>query len=73
MPRPPPARADAAQEEIFSSSFAAAAYFEATDFPKNKKVYVVGEVGIQQELDLVGVQHIGGPADVRPPDSPALR
>ena len=51
------------QEEIFSSSFAAAAYFEATNFPKDKKVYVVGEVGIQQELDLVGVQHIGGPAD----------
>ena len=51
------------QEEIFSSSFAAAAYFEATGFPKDKKVYVVGEVGIQQELDLVGVKHIGGPAD----------
>lgn len=25
------------QEEIFSSSFAAAAYFEATNFPKDKK------------------------------------
>jgi len=50
-------------EEIFSSSFAAAAYFEATNFPKDKKVYVVGEVGIQEELDLVGVKHIGGPAD----------
>jgi phosphoglycolate phosphatase len=72
----------AAQEEIFSSSFAAAAYFESTNFPKDKKarsafpvlsltsaahlspqVYVVGEVGIQQELDLVGVAHKGGPAD----------
>ena len=40
-------------EEIFSSSFAAAAYLESTKFPKDKKVYVVGEVGIQQELDLV--------------------
>jgi ribonucleotide monophosphatase NagD (HAD superfamily) len=40
-------------EEIFSSSFAAAAYLESTNFPKDKKVYVVGEVGIQQELDLV--------------------
>jgi len=51
------------QEEIFSSSFAAAAYFESIKFPKDKKVYVVGEVGIQQELDLVGVNHIGGPSD----------
>ena len=79
-------------EEIFSSSFAAAAYLESTNFPKDKKararlrccdaaaqccsamlrsmqlltrkfsmpschcaaqVYVVGEVGIEQELDLV--------------------
>ena len=27
------------------------------------QVYVVGEVGIQEELDLVGVPWIGGPAD----------
>ena len=26
-------------------------------------MYVVGEVGIQDELDLVGIRHIGGPAD----------
>ena len=26
-------------------------------------MYVVGEVGIQQELDLVGVSHCGGPGD----------
>ena len=26
-------------------------------------MYVVGEVGIEQELDLVGVKHIGGPSD----------
>jgi len=35
------------QEEIYSSSYAAAAYLEAIEFPKDKKVYVVGEVGIQ--------------------------
>eukprot|EP00892_Ulva_mutabilis_P002659 jgi/Ulvmu1/12394/UM009_0040.1 len=52
-----------APEEIYSSSFAAAAYLEATKFPKDKKVYVVGEVGIQEELDLLGFQHIGGPED----------
>ena len=48
-------------EEIFSSSFAAAAYLESTGF--NKKAYIIGEVGICEELDLVGVDYIGGPAD----------
>jgi hypothetical protein len=28
-----------------------------------KKVYVIGEVGIEEELDLIGVPHIGGPGD----------
>mmetsp|Transcript_22584 Transcript_22584/g.62797 ORF Transcript_22584/g.62797 Transcript_22584/m.62797 type:complete len:354 (+) Transcript_22584:73-1134(+) len=51
-------------EEIFSSSFAAAAYLEQTNFKEtNKKVYVIGEVGICQELDLIGVEYIGGPDD----------
>lgn len=27
------------------------------------QVYVVGDIGIQEELDLKGYQHIGGPAD----------
>mmetsp|Transcript_47060 Transcript_47060/g.77882 ORF Transcript_47060/g.77882 Transcript_47060/m.77882 type:complete len:356 (+) Transcript_47060:26-1093(+) len=51
-------------EEIFSSSFAAAAYLEQTKFKETgKKVYIIGEVGIQEELDLIGVPHIGGPDD----------
>jgi len=51
-------------EEIFSSSFAAAAYLEQTKFKESgKKVYIIGEVGIQEELDLIGVPHIGGPED----------
>ena len=51
-------------EEIFSSSFAAAAYLEKTNFKATgKKVYVIGEVGICEELDLIGVPHIGGPSD----------
>lgn len=55
---------DAQAEEIFSSSFAAAAYLEQTDFKSTgKKVYVIGEIGIPQELDLIGVPYIGGPAD----------
>jgi phosphoglycolate phosphatase len=51
-------------EEIFSSSFAAAAYLEKINFKETgKKVYVIGEVGICEELDLIDVPHIGGPAD----------
>lgn len=51
-------------EEIFSSSFAAAAYLEQIKFKETgKKVYVIGEVGICEELDLIGVPYIGGPAD----------
>ena len=51
-------------EEIFSSSFAAAAYLEQTNFKASgKKVYVIGEIGICEELDLIGVPYIGGPAD----------
>lgn len=55
---------DVPAEEIFSSSFAAAAYLEQTNFKQTgKKVYVVGEIGIQEELDLIGVTHFGGPED----------
>lgn len=50
--------------EIFSSSFAAAAYLEQIEFAKTgKKVYIIGEVGICEELDLIGVPYVGGPAD----------
>lgn len=55
---------DVPAEAIFSSSFAAAAYLELTKFKETgKKVYIVGEVGIQEELDLIGVPHFGGPED----------
>ena len=49
------------QEEIYSSSYVAAAYLESINF--KKKVYVIGEEGILQELDLKGIQHLGGPSD----------
>ncbi|KAG2499340.1 hypothetical protein HYH03_002916 [Edaphochlamys debaryana] len=48
-------------EEIYSSSYAAAAYLESINF--KKKVYVIGEVGIQEELDMKGIRHLGGPGD----------
>lgn len=49
--------------EIFSSSFAAAAYLEKYPLPEGKKVYVIGQEGICEELDLINVPYIGGPAD----------
>jgi phosphoglycolate/pyridoxal phosphate phosphatase family enzyme len=55
---------DIPAEEIFSSSFAAAAYMEQTKFKETgKKVYIIGEVGICEELDLIDVPWIGGPQD----------
>mmetsp|Transcript_25839 Transcript_25839/g.76368 ORF Transcript_25839/g.76368 Transcript_25839/m.76368 type:complete len:369 (-) Transcript_25839:451-1557(-) len=55
---------DIPAEEIFSSSFAAAAYLEQTKFNESgKKVYVIGEVGIGEELDLIGADWFGGPGD----------
>eukprot|EP01025_Chloroclados_australasicus_P025548 TRINITY_DN25497_c0_g2_i1.p2 TRINITY_DN25497_c0_g2~~TRINITY_DN25497_c0_g2_i1.p2 ORF type:complete len:369 (+),score=42.52 TRINITY_DN25497_c0_g2_i1:73-1107(+) len=50
-------------EEIYSSSYAAAAYLDATQFDKSKKVYVIGEVGIIEELEKSGYTYLGGPAD----------
>ena len=53
-----------AAEEIFSSSFAAAAYLEQSKFKDTgKKVYIIGEVGIEEELDLIGVPWVGGGSD----------
>ena len=51
-------------DSIFSSSFAAAAYLDLHDFKATgKKVYIIGEVGIQDELDLLNIPYIGGPDD----------
>ena len=56
---------DISAEEIYSSSYAAAAYLKSKNFPTDgsKKVYVVGEVGIMEELTLAGIPHFGGPED----------
>lgn len=54
---------DVTEEEIFSSSFAAAAYLMSINFPSHKKVYVVGESGIQLELKQAGINYLGGPED----------
>lgn len=55
---------NAQPEEIFSSSFAAAAYLEQIKFAATgKKVYVIGEIGVCEELDGINVPYIGGPED----------
>jgi len=51
-------------EEIFTSSFAAAAYLEQTNFKATgKKVYVIGSKGIGDELDLIDIPWFGAEAD----------
>ncbi|SGY46199.1 BQ5605_C001g00396 [Microbotryum silenes-dioicae] len=53
-------------DDIFSSAYASAAYLKnVLNFPAEKKVYVIGEKGIEDELDSVGIRHSGGtdPAD----------
>ncbi|XVF28079.1 hypothetical protein REPUB_Repub14bG0164500 [Reevesia pubescens] len=51
------------QDEIFSSSFAAAMYLKVNHFPPHNKVYVIGGEGISQELQLAGFTALGGPED----------
>ncbi|ESW19572.1 hypothetical protein PHAVU_006G136400 [Phaseolus vulgaris] len=51
------------QDEIFSSSFAAAMYLKVKDFPSQNKVYVIGGEGILEELRLAGITAFGGPED----------
>ncbi|KAL5574844.1 hypothetical protein UlMin_016543 [Ulmus minor] len=51
------------EDEIFSSSFAAAMYLKVNNFPRDKKIYVIGEEGILEELQLAGFTGLGGPED----------
>ena len=56
----------ATQEEIFTSAFASAAYLKnVLKFPEDKKVYVIGEKGIEDELDDVGIKRAGGTVSPR--------
>ncbi|KAF8508159.1 HAD-like domain-containing protein [Gautieria morchelliformis] len=52
--------------EIFGSAYASAVYLSSVvKLPKDKKVYVIGESGLEHELREEGIQHVGGtdPAD----------
>lgn len=53
-------------DEIYGSAYAAAVYLSSIiKIPKNKKVYVIGQNGLEEELRGEGIQYIGGtdPAD----------
>lgn len=51
----------ASVDEVFGSAYASAVYIsQVLNFPKDKRVYVIGEEGIEQELDSVGVKYAGG-------------
>ncbi|KAJ1025892.1 hypothetical protein NDA16_002518 [Ustilago loliicola] len=48
-------------DEVFSSSYASAVYLKKVlNFPEDRKVYVIGMHGIEEELDALGIKHCGG-------------
>lgn len=48
-------------EEIFGSAYSSAVYLKrVVKLPSNKRVYVVGEEGIEEELASEGITYIGG-------------
>ncbi|KAF8558563.1 2-phosphoglycolate phosphatase [Imleria badia] len=57
---------EAAVDEIYGSAYAAAVYVSSVmKLPKDKKVYVIGMAGLEEELREEGISFIGGtdPAD----------
>ncbi|KAG8694732.1 hypothetical protein FRC08_008296 [Ceratobasidium sp. 394] len=53
-------------DEIFGSAYAAAVYLSSVvKLPKDKKVYVIGMKGLEEELAEEGISYLGGtdPAD----------
>ncbi|KAL7424120.1 hypothetical protein Q5752_001705 [Cryptotrichosporon argae] len=52
---------EAHESECFGSAYASAVYIQKIlKLPKDKRVYVIGEKGIEDELDAVGVSYCGG-------------
>lgn len=70
---------DAELDEIFGSAYASAVYIKRVlKLPADKKVYVIGEEGIEEELRDEGVAYLGGtdPAersDITEADYKAMR
>ncbi len=49
------------EAEIFGSAYASAVYMrEVLNFPEDKRVYVLGEKGLEDELDAKGIKRTGG-------------
>jgi 4-nitrophenyl phosphatase len=49
------------QDEIYGSAYASAAYLSSiVKLPKGKKVYVIGQSGIEEELGEEGISFLGG-------------
>src|SRR2546423_640631 len=47
--------------EIYSSAYAAAVYISSVlKFPKEHKVYVIGDAGVEEELTEEGITFLGG-------------
>lgn len=52
---------DVAKDEIYGSAYAAAVYISSVvKLPKDKKVYVIGMSGMEEELANEGIQYLGG-------------
>jgi len=56
------------QEEVFGSAYAAAVYLSSVlNFPKDKRVYVIGMSGLEDELRDEGISFIGGTVSITSP------
>ncbi|PAV17761.1 2-phosphoglycolate phosphatase [Pyrrhoderma noxium] len=48
-------------DEVFGSAYAAAVYLSSViKFPKDKKVFVIGQSGLEEELRNEGITYVGG-------------
>jgi 4-nitrophenyl phosphatase len=62
------------QDEVFGSAYAAAAYLSSVlNFPMDKKVYVIGMSGLEDELRSEGISFIGGTVGVTLTRHPSMR
>jgi 4-nitrophenyl phosphatase len=53
------------EDEVFGSSYSAAIYLSRVlKFPKDKKVYVLGERGVEEELEAEGIAYTGGTSSI---------
>lgn len=49
------------KDEIYGSAYASAVYISSVlKIPKEKKVYVIGMAGIEEELREEGIPYLGG-------------